>query len=135
MNAVDLEAYSRMANVQVIPRFRPLNRREKTGMFPLYQSDLKQRSDGANIHVLVLYFFLSLNSWMVYSVETGGSQVVVDFDTDHKGLTVWTEGGKKPNVFTFDHVFSPDSSQVRTTPSNTPRNSTTMRKQRFTSLG
>ncbi len=63
-----------MANVQVIPRFRPLNKREKA--------------------------------------EAGGSQVVVDYDDDHKGLTVWSENGKKPNRFTFDHVFSPESTQV-----------------------
>jgi len=64
-----------MANVQVIPRFRPVNNRE--------------RSEGGD-----------------------GSKIVVDFDEDGKGLCVWTEGGKKPNRFTFDHVFPPTSTQL-----------------------
>lgn len=96
-----------MANVQVIPRFRPLNKREKSGTQPPDSPCPTRPAQSQRAAVDSISFPFRCH------LETGGSQIVVDFDNDHKGMTVWTENGKKPNIFTFDHVFSPTSTQVR----------------------
>lgn len=62
-----------MANVLVIPRFRPLNKRELS--------------------------------------ETNGSEVVVEFEEDHKGMII-KESEEKKHRFTFDWVFPPTCTQA-----------------------